>query len=85
MASEYRTTLFVQVHGKEDLDPICSALRGLFYANGQSNGRATSNKDFCKGVEIEFGAAPSVDAFIKSVESVIRLRVRNRITLERRG
>lgn len=85
MTSEYRTALFVHVDGKEDLDSICSALRGLFYANGQSNGQATSNKDFQKGVEIRFGVAPSLDAFIESVEAVIRRRVRNRITFERRG
>lgn len=82
MAADFRMKLFVKVEGKEDFDAICSALRGLFYSNGQSDGRTVTNKQFRDGVEIEFGGNPSLQSFRETVRKIIRRRVRERITLE---
>tara|TARA_R110001606_G_scaffold71247_9_gene163304 strand:+ start:33024 stop:33251 length:228 start_codon:yes stop_codon:yes gene_type:complete len=70
--------------GKRIFNAICSALRGLFHGNGQSNGQAVKNPKFLTGVVIEFGGAPSLETFLDSVKKVLRRRVRDRIYFERR-
>jgi hypothetical protein len=84
MTSDYRTKLYVRVRAEEHLNSICSALRGLLHANGQSDGQTKTNQQFRRGVEIEFGTGPSVEAFLETVDAVIRRKVRARMTLERR-
>lgn len=84
MAADNRMHLYVRVDGKEDFNAICSALRGLFHANGQSNGQAVKNPKFRSGVVIEFGGAPSLEMFLESVKKVLRRKVRDRIHFERR-
>lgn len=84
MANDHRMHLYVRVDGKEDFNAICSALRGLFHANGQSNGQAVQNPEFRTGVVIEFGGAPSLEMFLDSVKKVLCRRVRDRIHFERR-
>jgi hypothetical protein len=85
MTDDDRTVLMVRVTGKERLNEVCSVLRGLLHANHQSDGQTKTNKQFAGGVEIEFGAAPAAEAFIESVKAVLKRKVRNRVTLERRA
>jgi hypothetical protein len=84
MTADNRMHLYVKVEGKGDFNAICSALRGLFHANGQSNGQAITNPQFRKGVLIEFGGGPTLEMFLESVRAVLRRKVRDRIHFERR-
>ncbi|WP_313552971.1 hypothetical protein [Brevundimonas sp.] len=84
MKIDNRMHLYVKVEGKEDFNAICSALRGLLHANGQSDGQTTKNGRFRTGTVIEFGGGPSLEMFLDSVRKVLRRRVRDRIRFERR-
>jgi hypothetical protein len=74
----------VRVDGEADLNAVCYALRGLFAANGNSDGQSKSNQQFRRGVVVTFGSGPLAGLFLDSVEQVIRKRVRNRIQFDRR-
>jgi hypothetical protein len=82
---EYMTNVIVTVRGADSLNEICSMLRGLLYANGQSSGQTTKNREFRDGAVIAFGAAPMARKFIGSVEALFSKSVLLRITLEIKG
>jgi hypothetical protein len=82
---EYMSNVFVKVDGKERLNELCSILRGLLYANNQSDGRGTTNREFSSGVTIHFGVGPRARDFIKSVRYFLKKAVRERLTIELRG
>lgn len=79
-----RMHLYVRVDGDADINAICSALRGLFVANGNSDGHTKSNQQFRRGVVVTFGSGPLSALFLRSVEQVIRKRVLTRIQFELR-
>ena len=76
--------LHVRIDGEADLNAICYSLRGLFAANGNSDGQTKTNQQFRRGVLVTFGSGPLAGLFLDSVEQVIRKRVRDRIQFERR-
>lgn len=75
--------LHVRIIGTEDINAICSALRGVFRAVGNSDGHQKTNKQFQRGVAISFGSGPISSVFLDTVDRVIRKRVRNRLVLRR--
>ena len=79
-----RMRLPVRIDGEADINAICYALRGLFAANGNSDGQTKSNQEFRRGVIVTFGSGPFAGLFLDSVEQVIRKRVRDRIQFDRR-
>ena len=80
--TEYMTNVRVTVSGDERLDELCSILRGLLYCNGNSNGQAKKNKEFRKGVVIEFGTGPKARDFMGAVNFFLKRSIRERVKLE---
>ncbi len=79
---EYMLKVRATVSGDERLDELCSILRGLLYSNGNSNGQATKNKEFKRGVVIEFGTSPKARDFIESADFFLKKPIRDRVKLE---
>ncbi|MCP2216243.1 hypothetical protein [Bradyrhizobium elkanii] len=82
---EYMSNVYVKVRGKERLNELCSILRGLLYANNQSDGKATKNQEFSRGIIVHFGNGPGARDFIKSIRHFLKKKVRERLTVELRG
>jgi hypothetical protein len=82
---EYMHNVFVKIDKGEREDELCSILRALLYANHQSSGQATTNRQFRQGVIIEFGAGPSARDFIEAIRFFLKKVIRKRVTLELRG
>jgi len=82
---EYMRNVFVKVEEDDRFNELCSMLRGLLYANHNSAGQTTSNRQFKNGVTIEFGAGPSARDFVKSIRYFLKKRIRERVTAELRG
>ncbi|TYL80840.1 hypothetical protein FXB40_47515 [Bradyrhizobium rifense] len=82
---EYMSNVFVKVDGKERLNELCSILRGLLYANRQSDGKIKKNQEFSRGVTIHFGNGPDARDFIKSIKHFLKKTVRKRLTVQLQG
>ncbi|WP_141340247.1 hypothetical protein [Bradyrhizobium sp. USDA 3458] len=82
---EYMSNVYVKVRGKERLNELCSVLRALLYANNQSDGKTTTNKEFSRGVVIHFGNGPGARDFMKSIRHFLKKTVRQRLTVELQG
>ncbi|MHC2288694.1 hypothetical protein [Bradyrhizobium barranii] len=82
---DYMCNVFVKVAGKQRLNELCSILRGLLYANNQSDGKATKNQEFSRGVVLHFGNGPGARDFMKSIKHFLKKTVRERLTVELQG
>ncbi len=67
--------------GVERTREICAMLRGLLFANGNSNGQSTKDMKFKRGVAIEFGTPPMAEKFIADVNALFRKRIRRRLVI----
>jgi hypothetical protein len=82
---EYMRNVFVKVEEGDRFNELCSILRALLYANHQSDGQKTSNRQFKNGVTIEFGAGPTARDFMKSIRYFLKKRIRERVKIDLRG
>jgi hypothetical protein len=82
---DYRTDVWIKIAPGERNEGLCSIIRSLLHANANSDGQATTNAQFRKGALISFGASTKADDFMESVKFFVKKKVRERISMEKRG
>ena len=60
---------------------LCSIVRGLLHANGQSNGQTLKNPQFKSGRVIDFGGGPAKLRFVASVKRFLKRSIRENIDM----
>lgn len=75
--------IYICLAGEEDVNEICSMLRGLLKAIGNKGGQAMKNSQFQQGVLVAFDSGATAGVFIESFGRLFRKRVRHRLLLRR--